>query len=183
MKRTTILVLGLVLFAAPAFAQKVAIDYDHQFDFDKVKTFQYVETKESEPADPLMDERIEAAIMRTLTEGGLTQVDSDPDLFVTYHMTTEDYKVLSTTSFGYGGYGAGWHRWGGSMGTATTTEYNYTEGTLVIDAYEPAEKKMVWRGSGTVTLKAKPERRTRQIDKILKKMGHRWKKILAKQGK
>jgi hypothetical protein len=33
------------------------------------------------------------------------------------------------------------------MGSATTTESTYTEGTLMIDAYEPGDKKMVWRGT------------------------------------
>jgi hypothetical protein len=54
---------------------------------------------------------------------------------------------------------------------------------LIIDAYEAAEKKLVWRGTGTVTVKADPEKRARQVDKILIKLGDKWDKILAKQGK
>jgi hypothetical protein len=69
------------------------------------------------------------------------------------------------------------------MGSSTTTESNYTEGTLIIDAYEPGDKKMVWRGTGTVTVKAKPEKQAQQIDKILAKLGDKWDKILAGQGK
>jgi hypothetical protein len=68
------------------------------------------------------------------------------------------------------------------MGTSTTTASTYTEGTLIIDAYEPSEKEMVWRGTGTVTLKSKPEKRAKQITKIMNKMGDKWEKILAKQG-
>ena len=69
------------------------------------------------------------------------------------------------------------------MGTSTTTEYSYTEGTLIIDAYDAAEKKMIWRGSGTVTVKAKPEKQVKQVQNILKKLGNRWDKIHAGQGK
>ena len=68
------------------------------------------------------------------------------------------------------------------MGTATTTASTFTEGTLILDAYEPGDKKMVWRGTGTVTLKSKPEKVTQQIDNILTKMGAKWDKILKNQG-
>ncbi len=45
--------IALVLFAAPAFAQKITIDYDHDYDFDKVKTFAYVETNDTNSKDSL----------------------------------------------------------------------------------------------------------------------------------
>ena len=184
MKRLPALFLVLAMVAVPSIAQKVTIDYAHDFDFEKVKTFQYVETKESNSQDQLMDGRIEAAIIRELTEGDLKQVDADADLYITYHISTKDNTVYNTTSFGYGGMGGGWGRWGGGMGmsTASTTATTFTEGTLILDAYEPGDKKMVWRGMGTVTLKSKPEKQTQQIDNILAKMGAKWDKILKNQG-
>jgi hypothetical protein len=42
---------------------------------------------------------------------------------------------------------------------------------------------MVWRGTGTVTVKAKPEKQAKQIDSILKKLGNKWDKIIAGKGK
>ena len=42
---------------------------------------------------------------------------------------------------------------------------------------------MVWRGTGTVTLKAKPEKQAKQVDNILTKMGNKWNKILKNEGK
>ncbi|MEJ2370890.1 MAG: DUF4136 domain-containing protein, partial [Gemmatimonadales bacterium] len=68
-------------------------------------------------------------------------------------------------------------------GSSTTQEYSYEEGTLIIDAYDSQEKKMVWRGSGTVTVKDKPEKQVKQVEKILAKLGSRWDKILAGKGK
>jgi hypothetical protein len=115
-----------------------------------------------------------------LTEGGLKQVDSSPDLFVTYHITTQENTVYNTSTFGYGGDGRGW---GGGMANSTTTEMNYTEGTIIIDGYEPGEKNMVWRGTGTVTVKSKPEKQAKQIDKILAKLGAKWDNIHAGQAK
>jgi len=174
--------LGLLLVAAPAFAQKITIDYAKEFDFGKVKTFTYVATDDTKAPDPLMDGRIKEAIVNELTADGLKQVDADADLYVTYHLAAKDNTVLTTTNFGYGGYGRGWGRWGASIGTSTTTATTYTEGTLIVDAYDHGEKKLVWRGEGTVTLKASPEKRTKQIDNIVTKMGKKWEKILAKQG-
>jgi hypothetical protein len=184
MKARLGLTIVLALLATPALAQRITIDYDKDFDFDKVETFAYVETKDSDASDQLIDGRIEAAIVKELTEGGLRQVESDADLFVTYHLTTKENTVLNTTGYGYGGYGGGWGRYGGvGMTSATTTVSTYTEGTIIVDAYEPGEKKMVWRGTGTVTVKSKPEKQTKQISNIMTKMGDKWDKILAKQGK
>ena len=68
------------------------------------------------------------------------------------------------------------------MGGSTTTASTYTEGTLIVDAYEPVDGMMVWRGTGTVTVKSKPEKQTKQVQKIMAKMGSKWEKILANQG-
>lgn len=196
MRKTIGLLIVLGLAATPALAQKVTVDYAHEFDFEKVKTFQYVDTPESNSDNQLVDGRIRDAIIREMSDGGLRQVESDPDLFITYHVTTEENTVYNTTDTGFGGYGGFYDGWGGyggygyggmgmgmGMGSATTTSYTFTEGTLIIDAYEPGEKKMVWRGTGTVTVKEKPEKLSKQIDKILRKIGKKWDKILQNKGK
>ena len=189
MKKVLGLVFVLALAATPAMAQKVTVDYAHDFDFSSIKTFQYVDTKDSNASNSLTDERIKNAIIKELSQN-LNLVDSDPDVVVTYHVSTEEMSSFNTTSVGYGGYGgygAGWGGWGGygmgGMGTSTTYETKYTEGTLIIDGYDAAEKKLVWRGTGTVTLKAKPEKQMAQVDSILTKIGKKWDKILAGQGK
>ena len=183
-----------MLIAAPGFAQKVTIDYSRGFDWNGVETFQYVDSKESNIKDnPMMADRVVSMIKQEMREGGLREVEENPDLYVTYHFTSEERKQLSTTSMGMGGYGGYWDDWGGyggydafggpMMGSSTTREYSYEEGTLVIDAYDSKEKKMVWRGSGTVTVKDKPEKQVKQVENILKKLGKKWDKILAGKGK
>lgn len=191
MKKTLFLLAVLALVTMPSMAQKITIDYAHDFDFGAVKTFTYVETKDSDLQDSLTDTRMENAILRELKHG-LKQVDSDGDIYMTYHVVTKDNTVFNTSSYGYGGFGPGWggyggygyggYGYGGGMGTSTTTATTYTDGTLILDAYDPATKKMIWRGTGTVTVKSKPEKQANQIDKILTKMGKKWDKILAGQG-
>jgi hypothetical protein len=187
MRRTLGLMILAGLVAIPASAQKVAIDYAHDFDFEAVKSFEYVDTMETNATESLMAGRVRDMIIKELEEGGLQQVDSDPDLYVTYHFTSKENVQFSTTSFGYGGYGPGWGGWGygygGGMGSSTTTATTYTVGTLIIDGYEPTEKNLVWRGTGTVNVKDKPEKRVKQVEKILAKLGKRWDKIHAGEGK
>jgi len=191
MKRTLGLLIILGLAATPSFAQKVNIDYAHDFDFSGPETFQYVNTEESNASNPMMADRIESMIKAKLKAGGATEVTENPDLFITYHVTSEQQTSYTTTSFGYGGYGGGWGGYGrygyggygGSMGTSSTTARNYTVGTLIIDAYDGTDKKMIWRATGEITVKDKPEKQIQQVEKILNKIGKKWAKILAGQGK
>jgi hypothetical protein len=183
MNKTALLLLVTIAASTPAAAQKITIDYAHEFDFSSVETFQYVRTAESNAPDALTDNRIKNAIIRELFQGGLHSASSNPDLFVTSHLTTKENTVYNTTSLGYGGVEGGWGPWGVGMGTATATATTYTEGTLIVDAYAPDGKKMVWRGTGTVKVKSKPEKQQKQIDKILAKLGRKWARILAGQGR
>jgi hypothetical protein len=187
MKKALGILIVLGMAATPALAQKVTIDYAHDFDFSSVKTFEYVDTEDSNAANPMMNDRIQAMIIKELKEGGATQVTENPDVYITYHITTAERTSYTTTSFGYGGYHGGWGGWGyggmGGMGSSTTTAHQYTDGTLIIDAYDAIDKKMIWRATGTVTVKAKPEKQIKQVENILEKIGKKWDKILAGKGK
>ena len=44
MKRMLVLAAALAVVATPSIAQKITIDYAHDFDFSGVKTFTYVDT-------------------------------------------------------------------------------------------------------------------------------------------
>ncbi|MCU0303886.1 MAG: DUF4136 domain-containing protein [Thermoanaerobaculales bacterium] len=185
MKRALGIAIALGLAATPALAQKVTIDYAHDFSFADVKTFSYVDNEESKAQNPMMHDRIVSMIKARLIAGGLTEATADPDVYITYHLTTEEQTTYSTTSFGYGGYWGGWGGWGygPSMASSTTMAHNYVEGTLIFDLYDAAEKKMVWRGTGTVTVKDAPEKQVKQVESIIEKLGKKWHKIIAGKGK
>ena len=194
MKKTMILLIALTVVAVPSIAQKITIDYAHDFDFEQVKTFTYVDTPDSNTGNDLADNRIKDKMIASLTSGGLKQVDSGGDISVTFHVTTKDNTVFTTDNWGYGGWGPGWGGYGrygyggygyygGGMGTTTTRATTYTDGTLILDAFEKGDKQLVWRGTGTVTLKQKPEKVDKQIDNIFQKMGNKWQKILKNQGR
>ena len=64
MNRTCGLLIALLLLATPAAAQKVAVDYDRQADFQSFKTFAWAATPETSLADSsaAIDSRIRNAI-------------------------------------------------------------------------------------------------------------------------
>jgi hypothetical protein len=100
--RLTLLAAACAALALPVSAQKVTIDYAHGFDVDGVETFQYVDSPESNIQDnTLMADRVVSMIKKELREGGLREVEGSPDLYVTYHFTSQGRQSYSTTTMGY----------------------------------------------------------------------------------
>ncbi len=63
----------------------------------------------------------------------------------------------------------GWY-WQGWDGFATTTvDYNKV-GTLVVDIFDSATKKLIWRGVATDTLSSKPEKNDKKLEHAVEKM-------------
>lgn len=179
-RKTVFPVLLLLLAATPATAQQVYIDFDPGYDRDSVKTFAWLETPETSVAaqSSLMHSRIKNAMEHYLSQAGLAEVASDPDVYVTYHTDSEQEVAIDTTDWGYG-YPGDWRwdpywsgYWGGARSTTTTTVRSYTRGTLIIDVLDAATKQLVWRGSASAVVPDKPSK--------LEKMSKKWRKIEAK---
>ena len=124
----------------------------------------------------LIDDRIVAAIDTELAAKGFTKTESNPDVFVVYHVAFDKQKDISTYSSGYGGgYGAyGWGYgggWGGG-GTTSTQVRDILVGTLVIDIADAKKGQVVWRGMGVkeVDTQAKPEKRDKSISSAVNKI-------------
>ena len=194
MRRALQLALILILAAGPLAAQKVYVDYDRDADFDSYSTFQWQRSDEDlRDTDPLAHTRVKHAIAYRLSQGGvgLTEVDSDPDLFVTYHTAEKENLQVNSSSMGYGGYGAGWYGrgwygggyWGGGFGSYSTTVTTYTEGTLVIDIWDARKNQMVWRGMATAVVPAKAAKAEKKLEKALLKMSKEFQKQQKKAAK
>src|SRR5207247_1071635 len=93
-------------------------------------------------------------------------VDSGGDVAIVALRMTKNQRTLNTF---YNGFGGGW-RWGGGFGNATTTVDNYKVGTLVVDMFDANSKKLVWRGSSSVSLSYKSEKNIKNLDKGVQKM-------------
>ena len=94
---------------------------------------------------------------------GFTQVDSDPDLYVTFYGKVSEQIVLNTATIGYS-WGSAWHRGRTGFGHTTTTVSTYARGTLVIDMWEAAEKNLVWRGLVSDVIGNNPDRNTHRLN-------------------
>jgi hypothetical protein len=191
--RTHIIAAALTaLLAVPAYAAKPQIQWDQAFDFSKIKTFQWVSQAGSslEQRNPFMHSRVVSAIEYELTASGLTEVQENPDVYVTYHTSTEEKVRLESDSYGYGfgGYGGGgWGHYGyGYAGPVSTTTrvVEYDEGTLVVDIYTAAEpKQLIWRGAATRVFSEDVEKAERQVVKIIKDMAAQSKKLRERAAK
>jgi hypothetical protein len=173
-----VLLLFAALFAAAgtvAAAQDVRYDYDKDADFSKFKTYKWVEIKNSDHVDQLLEKQLTAALDSELAKKGLTKTESDDaDLYIGYQTALNTEKQFTSYQTGWG-YGPGWGRgWYGSSGSTTTTGSTTTiyVGQLALDIYEAPKKDLVWRGVASKTLdpKAKPEKQAKSIQKSVAKL-------------
>jgi hypothetical protein len=158
----------LALAPALALAQKVSYDFDKSATFGTYKTYQLKDG--TKVGNPLIDDRIVAAIEAELATKGLTKTDANPDLTVVYHVAFDKKQDITAYSTGGGPYG--W-RWGGGMGGTTDVRVNeILVGTLVIDMADAKKGELVWRGMGTkqVDPQAKPEKRDKNIKEAVTKI-------------
>ena len=172
-KRLMIGFIAVLLAPALILAQKVSYDFDKTANFAGFKT--YAQKDGTKVGQPLIDDRIVAAIDTELAAKGFTKADSSPDVFVVYHVAFDKQKDISTYSTGYaGGYGAyGWGWGGGWGGGSTTTQVrDILVGTLVIDIADAKKGQLAWRGMGVkeVNTQAKPEKRDKSISEAVKKI-------------
>lgn len=171
---TMLRVLGCValagFLASAARAQDVSVDYDHDFNFSTVKTFAV--KMGTAWGNPLGEKRALAEFEEAFAAKGWRLVpEGEADALVLLHGATETKHRLDTFYTGGGGMYGG-YRWGGFGGGETTTVHDFTVGTLVVDVYDIKSKGLIWRGTASDELKAKAEKREKQLakasDKLLK---------------
>jgi uncharacterized protein YceK len=168
MKRMLLLLAALGMLAGCS-SVRVNTDHAEDADFSQFRTFQYQEGSNTVAVtDPLAHQRIVAALRRNMTAAGLTEVESDPDVRVTYHGSTERQIEFRTTYTGGSNWGRG--SWGSrnvgvGMSTSTTRPTTVTQGTLVIDIWEVAGNRLVWRGVVSRSVSSNPSRNTAEINR------------------
>lgn len=180
--------LVMLLVAAPVVAQKIYIDYDHEYDFEGVQSYAFVEPQDDTLAkqSPMMAERLTTAI-KTILAGELKEVPfEEADIAFTYASTTRQNQTYNTSSMGYGrgpGWGGGWSRrgYGGGWASSTTTVSTYESGTLIIDAFDVETKTAIWRGSASSVIPSNPKKEAKKIDKSIRKMAEKWHSLMKKR--
>ena len=163
--RATLAILVIALLvSAVVLAQDVRTNYMPGTDFSKYHTYKWVNIEGGAHPNQIQDAEIKRSVDSQLAAKGLTKTDNDQaDLFVGYQVAVEQEKQWNAYGMGGG------VRWGG-MGTATSS--TITNGTLVIDMYDPATKQLVWTGNATKTIdpKSSPEKNQKNLDKAMQKL-------------
>jgi hypothetical protein len=166
--------VAVLLAPALLLAQKTSYDFNKAANFSAFKTYAFKDGTKA--GQELVDARIVSAIETELAAKGFTKSESNPDVFVVYHIAVDKQKDISTYSSGYGGgygaYGWGWGGGGWAGGTTTTQVRDILIGTLIIDIADAKAKELAWRGMGVkeVNVQAKPEKRDKSISEAVKKI-------------
>ncbi|HEY2013577.1 MAG TPA: DUF4136 domain-containing protein [Bryobacteraceae bacterium] len=154
------MLLGLACIAYAA----VSADYDHKADFGRYHTYSWVGVK---AGNSLWEDRIRAAVDNQLGAKGWSKVASGGDAGVAALGRITERDTMQTFYEGFPGWG--WRGWGG-MGTATTTTVPEKVGTLTVDVFDGATKKLVWRGNASDTLSEKPDKNDQKMEHAVAEM-------------
>lgn len=146
---TRMIAIGSVialLAIAPVFAQDIRTDYDHNFAFNKMKSYSWGKI---ETTDPTLEPRITAAVDRVMQGYGFKESDKDKKgdfIFTAVEASNpEQYAAF------YRDLNLDWHRgWdGGGFSNGANSLQQIQGGTLVVDIYDAATGKLIWRGTAT----------------------------------
>jgi hypothetical protein len=141
--------LTSMLSFTEAHAQKTSAGYDKSAKFSSYKTFMFSEVPGAR--NPFVNEMIVAALTRELTARGLTRVDANPDLRVSYLAAAGFDLHVGSVSFGvainpvYAG-----------LVPHGSASWDVTTGTLVIDLLDNKTDRIVFRGTAKDVLQRAP---------------------------
>jgi hypothetical protein len=168
----TVMLAGLALaVTAGARAQDVKVDYDRAANFGAIKTFSL--KLGTSWGNQIGEKRVTDEITQALTEKGWQLApEGKADAQVVVHGASETKRSLNTFYSGMGMGGYGYRGWGGmgGMGTATTTESEYTVGTLVVDIFDATGKSLLWRGAAQDELSDKTDKNIKKLGKATDKL-------------
>lgn len=158
-----------VLLAAGCSGISTTTDYDPAVDFSAFSTFDWISSEGQ--IDNITSSRVRQSVNAALAAKGFSQSSDNPDVAVSYQVTTDQRRSFNTVNAGWGG-GYRWGGWGMGMGSSTTTEQVWSEGTLIIGIFDTGTKNLVWTGSATTDLdpSRSPQQRQELIDNAVNRM-------------
>ena len=162
MKFGAALAVGVAACAA-VLAQDVTVNSMPGVNFAKYHTYKWVSIEGGAHPNQIVDQEIKQSIDSQLAAKGLTKTDDDKaDLYVAYQVAVDQEKQWNAFGMGRG--------FGGGMGQATQS--TISNGTLVLDMYDPASKQLVWQGRATKTLdpSSNQEKNEKNLNKAMAKL-------------
>lgn len=163
-----LLIVLEVVFSSCGSSLKVSTDYDKTIDFKKYKTFSVYDLKQTGSVNPANADRIVNAIKKQMKEKGFVEDTQNPDIHINAVsiLTSKEAVAMDaapTNYYGYGGvyrpygyYGVGYGYGYVENPDTRENEYDYKQGTLMIDIVDTKTQKMVWQGVGNSEIDTKP---------------------------
>lgn len=147
---------------------KVSSDYDKTIDFKRYKTFSIYDLKQTGSVNPANADKIVNALKKQMTEKGFVEDTQNPDLHINAVSILASKEAVAmdappTNYYGYGGayrpygyYGVGYGYGYAENPDTREKEYDFKQGTLMIDIIDTKTQKMVWQGVGNSEIDTKP---------------------------
>jgi hypothetical protein len=168
--RVGVFVILIVVFGTKwSWADKIKTDFDKSAAFSEFKTYAFKPglLMLAEGRDRV-DEQMVSAMRRELNAKGLTEVQENPSLFVTY------FGTLGSVSSSGNLYAPGQlarYDWGIPQGWSGVTSDTALTGSLLIEVVNASNRQLLWRSriEGMVKNLNKPEKQGPRISEFIQK--------------
>ena len=169
MKSRMLMGIGAAMLVGACSGISTSTGYDPAVNFSAFSTYDWIDSEGQ--VDNLTSSRVRQSVDAAMAAKGFTQSTSNPDLAVSYQVTSAERRSFNTVNAGWGG---GYSRsgWGMGMGTSTTTEQVWQEGSLILGIFDTGTKNLVWTGTATTDIdpSRSPQERQELIDSAVGKM-------------
>jgi uncharacterized protein DUF4136 len=128
---------GLSVSCSPIY--DVKYDYDQQFNFSDLKTFDWMQAPETAGINTLVIQRVKNAVNAELKAKGLMMASNNPDFLIAEYHGKKDQLHIQDWGHGRGS------RYG--YQPSGVSAYQFEEGSLILDFVDPQSMKLIWRGS------------------------------------
>ncbi len=148
MTRLSIVVAAIIVIAVGCNPIYTSYDYDKDADFERYQTYMWFVPTETMPKDaqeaakksPLTAKRIRRNIDEQLALKGFRLVEEGGDLFVFYHLGSEQMLQVQQTMY------SGMDLWATSRVGGSMNNKEITQGAIIVDLLDAGAKQLVWRG-------------------------------------
>lgn len=160
---------------------KVSQEYDKETDFTSFKSFSfYPWDKHNDSVMSSFDKQIIlSSIKLQMEKRGYKEMEKGGDLTVSTFVIFEEktmnqaytnhYGGFAGNNSGYDYYGSSWaYGYGGqAYTTVPVSGRDFVQGTMIIDIFRLADKKLVWQGIGTKEVQNESKKTEKNISKIV----------------
>ena len=158
---------AVVALAACASGVQVRTALSPDASLTGLRTFRVEQTPKPKIAnaqsnsDPMLVNSISNRALRSDLQQGFEKLgyavnDSTPDFCVAYYASTDQKLDITTWNYGYPFRPRRWAGWGfyqprfGAAFDPMVTQY--TQGTIIVDVFDPKTKDLLWRGQGVAAV-------------------------------